>query len=149
MRLIQPGWSVAALLSLLIPLAGCEYPMDVEDTTQHVLQRASLHAGVVSSSANDADAREAARTIAERAHAQVEFEEGPAEILMRELEKGELDIVVGDFAKNSPWKKRVTLSSTPEAKDPPKDEPVVRAALRHGENRWYMFIEKALTEKAS
>lgn len=133
-------------LSLALMLAACDdYPRDIENTMQGVEQSGRLRAGLISAGDNsDTAERELVNRIAEAAGAEASFEEGSAETLFRRLEQGELDIVVGHIAKASPWKKRVALTKSAEAKSPPKKLPVLRAALRKGENRWLLFISRHL-----
>ena len=86
-----------------------------------------------------------AEKIAEAAGAEAEMESGSAEVLLHRLEEGELDLVVGKFAKASPWKGRVALTQAPKPEwEPAKHEPVLRAAVRNGENRWLMFVSKTI-----
>ncbi len=136
---------LAAFL-LCLTAAGCNYPMDVENTTEHVMDSGTLRSGLVAGTDDEAAARQAAQSVADEAGVQLALEKGHEEQLLRRLENGELDLVVGAFAKKSPWSKRVVLSSSPVAKDPKGDEPVIRSALRRGENRWYMLVEKAMKE---
>ena len=90
-----------------------------------------------------------AAAIGSRAHADPEFRTAPAALLLRDLEDGDLDVVFGDFAKDSPWSSRVTLAPPPAGEDGASGEPLLRPALRKGENRWYMFVESALKGEAA
>ncbi len=139
-------------LAFLVPLAlsGCKgFPNDIAGTMDGVTSTGILHAGIVADGPAEADERDLARTIAEAAGAEAEFQSASAEVLLRELEEGDLDIVLGKFAKASPWTARVALTSAPAAEGtPPPDEPVLRAAIRHGENRWLMFVSETVEGRA-
>lgn len=135
-------FAAAALCALI--LSGCdEYPMDVEATTQNVLRNHTLHAGIVAGS-DDQEVGVILQAVGRMANASIDSVTAQEGELLRELEQGGLDLVVGEFANGSPWSKRVTFTTSPVAKDPPKDKAVPRAALMKGENRWFMFVENAM-----
>ncbi len=135
-----------AALPLLFALsvAGCNaYPMDPEGTTQHIEETGSMRTGIVASpDMDEGAARDFAGRLARHLSAKPDYATGSAAILLRRLEEGELDIVVGDFAADSPWKEKAALTAPIVARNPPKDEPVLRGAVRKGENRWLMFIAR-------
>ena len=146
---IRSRASLVGLLVSFLAVSGCNYPMDAEGTTRTVVETGILRSGLVAGSDQGAGARHAIEALARDIEAQPSVTKGTAENLMRMLEHGELDIVVGDFAGNSPWSKRVILTSSPMAGDPRKDMPVLRGALRQGENRWYMFVERSFASARS
>jgi len=143
-RLPAAGLLAAGLLAAA--LAGCDdFPKDVENTTRSVEGSGVLHAGLVADAPAEAGERALAERIAAAAHARAESETGSAEVLLHRLEQGELDLVVGRFAKASPWKGRVAFTKPASAEgSPPKQAPVLRAAVRSGENRWLLFVSDSL-----
>lgn len=134
---------------LLLSVSGCDdYPKDVEGTTSRVLRAHSVRAGIVEG-IDRGKAQDITKRIGDKADADVDAKSGPAAILLRDLEHGALDVVIGKFAENSPWSKRVTVASSPSSKEGSSDELRVRPVLRKGENRWYMFIEGAMKGDAA
>jgi hypothetical protein len=134
---------------LLLLLSGCDsFPRDIAGTMDHVTNSGILHVGIVADPPVEADEKALAGKIAESTGVITDFESGSAEVLLHRLEEGELDLVVGRFAGASPWKKRVAFT---QARATPgeagKHEPVLRAAVRHGENRWLLFVGKTLHEE--
>ncbi|MCF1505601.1 hypothetical protein L0F51_17755 [Afifella sp. H1R] len=139
--------SLAAVF--LVPLlAGCDgFPKDIAGTMQNVKERGVLHAGIVADGPAEGEERALAERVAQAADVMAEFEVGSDEVLLHRLEDGDIDLVLGEFAKASPWKKRVAFTAPAEAKSPSAHEPVLRAAVRPGENRWLMFVQKTLRQK--
>lgn len=140
--------ALAALAT--IGLAGCQdYPNDIAGTKARVEESGVLHAGLVADGAAERQERDLAQTIAGAAGVEAELETGSAASLLHDLEDGKLDLVVGEFAKASPWKKKVALSKAaiPGAK-PDKHQPVLRAAIRKGENAWFLFVSRTIEEEA-
>lgn len=137
-------------LALALLLAGCDaFPQDMRGTTERVAEDDVLRAGIISCPGDEGSIVQAlASRIAEGAQAEATFERGSAEDLLRGLEEGELDLVVGYFAKNSPWKKRVTFTESPHPGEAGKEVPVLRAAVRNGENRWLLFVHRQIKEDA-
>ncbi len=140
------GLAVLATLAL----SGCEdFPKDIAGTMDDITATGVLQAGIVTDGSAEADERSLAERIAQAAGAEAEMETGSAEVLLHKLEEGELDLVVGKFAKASPWKGRVALTKAPRPEwEPAKHEPVLRAAIRNGENRWLIFVSKTIGEEA-
>ncbi len=148
---IAAAYWIRQTLALVIALAisGCDnFPKDVAGTMQEVTARGSLRVGIVADGETEARERFLAQTIAQAAAVEAEVESGSAEILLHRLENGRIDLVVGQFAKASPWKGRVAFTKPAEADSPPSHEPVLRAAVRSGENRWLIFVTTALDGSA-
>jgi len=62
---------------------------------------------------------------------------------LQRLDAGELDLVIGRFTADSPWTSEVAFApalSTTGAEDAPIE---LKAAMRNGENRWIMTVERA------
>ena len=125
------------------PTACDSFPRDEAGTTEAVTN-GELHAGLIADDQAEPDERYLALAVSEAAGAEAILEVASAESLLPRLEGGELDLVVGRFAGNSPWKDRVAFTSAADAASPPSDEPVLRAAVRPGENRWLIFITRTI-----
>ncbi len=141
-------FSMLVLLTALATLAlgGCDdFPNDIAATMDEVTETGVLHAGIVADGRSEVNERSLAEKIADAAGAEAEMELGSAEVLLHQLEEGELDIVVGKFANASPWNGRVALTEAPNPEwEPARHEPVLRAAVRNGENRWLMFVSRTI-----
>ena len=141
-RIAMRGSTALAIFALV----GCDgFPKDIAGTMKEITQSGVLHAGLVADGAAERQERDLAQTIAEAAGVEAELETGSAASLLHDLEDGKLDLVVGEFAKASPWKKKVALSKAaiPGAK-PDKHQPVLRAAIRKGENAWFLFVSRTI-----
>lgn len=133
------------VIAALATLTACEgYPRDPEGTTQQIKQQQVMRTGLVVADADRGTEEQMAEKIASSVNAQPEYHAGSAEVLMRQLEHKDLDVVIGLFAKDTPWKSRTALSKPYQAKNPKGDKPVLRAAVPLGENRWLMTVEQAL-----
>jgi hypothetical protein len=70
------------------------------------------------------------------------IEVGAAEALLLRLEAGELDLVIGEFDRSSPWYRRVHLLPPLATRSTGDSELEATAAARNGENGWIMLIER-------
>ncbi len=133
------------VIAALLGLSACNgYPRDPEGTTQEVMNRQVMRTGLVVADADRGTEEQMAGKIASSVNAQPEYHAGSAEVLMRSMKHGDLDIVIGLFAKDTPWGSEAALSKPYQADKPKSDEPVLRAAVPLGENRWLMTVEQAL-----
>ncbi len=135
---------ISAVAFVVLSLAGCDdFPDDISGTMESMRTSGAMRAGVV---AGGNGAREAAlaRQIAQALNVRTSLQEGTTEALVERLEEGELDIVIGEFAKATPWSGRVALTGPARAVDPPQDHPVLRAMVRPGENRWLIFVTRVM-----
>ena len=72
-------------------------------------------------------------------------ETGSTEALLLRLEKGTLDLVIGEFDFSSPWSHRVTFVPT-LAKPAGSEESIVTGvAARNGENGWIRLVHEQAT----
>jgi ABC-type amino acid transport substrate-binding protein len=135
------------LIALTVALGGCDaFPQDPNETTEHVRQSGEMRAGLIAGADQDnARQKDLAEQVASAVEAKPVFEEGTAEILVPKLEKGELDIVIGAFAKSTPWKKHAAVTKPAEQSGGDSEEPKLRALVRKGENRWLMLVERQVT----
>lgn len=81
--------------------------------------------------------------IERRTHARAEWRGGSGESLFQQLDEGTLDLVIGRFTAASPWATDVAFAPallTGGSEDAPIE---LKAAMRNGENRWIMTVERA------
>ena len=131
---------VAACLALAAALltAGCTFPADPDGTLERV-EGGTLRAGVSPSPRMLAEVALIER-FAGRLRARVDWTRDGEEHLVKRLEAGKLDVVVGGLTKSSPWKQHAALTR-------PYDGRHVMAAPL-GENAWLVRLERFLLEEA-
>ena len=147
----MPGHGLHALYGLLalasaLWLAACtDIPRDPNGTTERILNAQSFRAGIVSGSASD-PTDTIVKRIESQTRAKAMIRRGEATLLLKQLEDGHIDLVVGSFAKNSPFKTSVTFSAPLGNRMVAAEAPVIRAATPLGENRWSILVEKAVRQ---
>lgn len=138
--------SVITVLGLMAALSACHsLPKDPEGTSARLRSGAPVRAAQVAGVA----APEPARAIVERAARDlgtgVDWQTGEGEPLLHALEQGKLDVVVGSFAKKSPWMPKVALSDSIGGAEPADtSEPALRLARANGENEWIVRLDRAI-----
>ncbi|ODA66130.1 hypothetical protein A7A08_02983 [Methyloligella halotolerans] len=132
------------IIAIGLTLSGCDdFPKDPAETTVQIRDSGEMRTGLIAGrDQNNAGEKALAESIAKSVDAAPSFEEGPAEILVPKLEKGELDIVIGSFAKATPWKKHAALSKPVGGAAEDSEKPQLRALVRKGENRWLMQVQR-------
>ncbi|RJG51957.1 hypothetical protein D0Z70_22385 [Sphingobium terrigena] len=81
--------------------------------------------------------------IERRTKARARWRSGSGESLFQQLDEVKIDLVIGRFTADSPWATDVAFApalSTSGTKDAPIE---LKAAMRNGENRWIMTVERA------
>lgn len=137
-----------SLLMLPLLIGGCDaLPRDAAGTTDRI-ERA--HAMRVTILPGTPDARPALALLDSyaRSHdARITLVPIHGEHAHKALEDGEIDVLVGHFAKASPWQADIALSK-PVARGEPddKDHPVLRIARRNGENALILATDRAVAE---
>lgn len=136
---------VAAVFASLALVAGCaDRPRDPDGTSERIRDSGAVLMGTIQGAAPSPHAEATLARAAAQLGARVTPMPGPGEELLEKLEKGELDIVYGEFAMKSPWAKNVHFGAPlgPRA-TVGKDERVPRFVFRHGENGWITLVEQA------
>ena len=131
-------------LSLMLVACG-SVPRDQEGTLERISQMRELRVGIVAA-AGQSPHFPRLRSFVERASTAAggrpRIEPGATEALLLRLEAGELDLVVGEFDRASPWYKRVHLLPPMATRSVGDSELEATAAARNGENGWIMLIER-------
>ncbi|MGA9583273.1 MAG: hypothetical protein WBR13_15035 [Allosphingosinicella sp.] len=139
----------ALLLAAALLVGGCDsIPADPDGTLDRVREERRFRVGLIASSAAPLApdrARDLLARLSRATGASPQLEEGPAEPLLTKLEEGELDLVVGEFAKKSPWAAQVALTD-PIASNGPY---ILAAAAKHGENAWIALVHREARAVAS
>ncbi|UVO50111.1 hypothetical protein M0208_06110 [Sphingomonas sp. SUN019] len=130
--------------------AACSnYPDDIAGTSEHVRASRTIRVGIVASGQGHADA-----TVIDVYLARIETVTGArrllkraaAEPLLASLENGDLDIVIGEFADDTPWLTEVAFVDPLAERVVGKRTIILVPVARNGENRWIMLLEKAVRE---
>ncbi len=133
----------AVLLLLGSLAAGCDLPRDPEGTLDRIPNH-TLRVGVIidepwTSGAGVAEPDgvevELVRRLATKLNSDVEWSVGGDSRLMNDLERFELDLVIGGIVESTAWGERVALTS-PYITTAPVDV-----------TKWHLEISKALAEK--
>jgi hypothetical protein len=130
-------------LALLLTCASCEFPRDIANTTDTIRARGVLRVGI--GEAGRGEAALAGRFV-DRAAAQLGARpvrsSAPGEVLLARLETSELDLVIGDFAEDSPWLDRVAVIEPLASRRVGKRRIGLSPVARAGENAWIMRLER-------
>ncbi|WP_166039849.1 hypothetical protein [Sphingosinicella sp. YJ22] len=135
-----------ALLLAFLALAGCGgVPRDQQGTLERIAEMQEVRVGVIAAAAQSphfARLRDFVERSSAAAGGRPRVEDGTAEALLLRLEAGQLDLVVGEFDRASPWYRRVHLLPPIATRSEGDSEIEATAAARNGENGWIMLIER-------
>ena len=150
---LRPAVAAVVVLILLLLLAGCSAPADPEGT----LDRA--RGGVLRVGATENDGWVSLRDDTEpqglepdlieefagRQGAGVEWTSGSEQELLKDLEKGRLDVVIGGFADDTPWSTQAGMTR-PYTEARNEDGVVERHVMltRMGENALLLALDEFL-----
>jgi hypothetical protein len=139
----------AAQLACLALLGACDaVPRDIDGTLDRVGSASIIRVGLIENGSG-ADRRLAAAYLArlQRATgAEPRIATGAAEPLLARLEAGELDLVLGEVALDSPWITDVAIIE-PLAEHRMADRVIGLSPIaRNGENRWIMLLERTVRD---
>ena len=123
-------------LALAMLVAGCApFPRDAAGTTERIERAGVMQVGVVAGTADWSDARRIAERLAADHGATTSTQSGPASLLLRDLDEGRVDLVVGEFGRSGPVSREVSLSQAVGQPEPRDGKlPVLRLARKKGEN---------------
>ncbi|WP_144037699.1 hypothetical protein [Sphingopyxis sp. KK2] len=140
----------AFLLLPMLALGACDaLPRDASGTTSRVERTHELRVTVLPGTP---DARPALALLGAYARdhgARLQLVPIHGEHAHKALEDGEIDVLVGHFAKASPWQADIALSK-PVARGEPDDRhhPVLRIARRNGDNALILATDRLVDEAA-
>jgi hypothetical protein len=134
------------LFLALAALGACgDFPRDQSGTLERLRREQVMRVGLVASAAPSPHAARL-RALVERSAAAAGARplvlEEAAEPLLLMLEAGEIDLVVGEFDRSSPWYSRVHLLPPLAWEKRGESQVEATAAARNGENGWIMLLER-------
>lgn len=134
----------SAVIVACLALSACDpIPQDPAGTSERIEASGRLHLGVVAGTEMSEEARRLIAAVAKRHSARIVMEHRPASHLMRQLQDGTIDLVIGEFGRSGPASKDVSLSPAIGVPEPKSGtEPVLRLARRHGENRLILLTDR-------
>lgn len=133
------------IFSAFLLLGACDpLPRDPAGTSARVTQKQSFTVALADPTVrSEPEVAKLVHEIERRTGAHARWLPGSGEALFRQLDDGTMDLVIGRFTADSPWATDVAFGptlSTSRATDTPLK---LRAAMRNGENRWIMTVERA------
>lgn len=133
-----------ACVPLLLLIAGCgPYPRDTEGTLERVEQTHVLRVGLTKlDPADEGAARSYVARIERETGASAQVTSGSAEKLLARLEAGDLDLVLGEFADDSPWLASVALIEPISSRAAGDRKIGLAPVAANGENRWVALLER-------
>lgn len=130
-------------------LTGCDgIPADPDHTSERVRAEGRYQVGLIAPADVPSAALEQAflAHVSQAAGARAVIEADAAEPLLLRLEEGDLDLVIGRVAADSPWRTRV--SPLPPLADAQGGAIELTAFARNGENRWIALLDRQARARA-
>jgi polar amino acid transport system substrate-binding protein len=139
---------MAAIAGMVLAVAACGLPRDADGTLARV-QNGVLRLGVADDSpwvvveGQSVSGYEPALVsqLAGEMHARIETTRGAEAELFEKLHQRDLDMVIGGFTSDSPWKTQIAFTRAYHKDQKGKDHVL---ALPPGENAWLVRVEQFL-----
>lgn len=141
-------WCRSPIIILLCGLAACTYyPRDAEGTLDTIRANRTIRFGLAPTASAD-------RPILERftaelntsTGARMQVTGGSEEELLAKLEHGELDLVAGQFAEDSPWLADAALIEPLTSRTVGERSIGLALVARNGENAWIGLLEATVRD---
>ena len=130
------------ILALGILSACTRFPADTEGTLDKVTN-GELRVGLVHTVEGAPTLLSFVEQLSARTDSRIALISGSAEPMLMKLEAGELDLVLGQFDRNSPWQQRITFSQPISMTEQKGVGHELKAAIRNGEHAWSMEVDRA------
>jgi hypothetical protein len=78
--------------------------------------------------------------------AKAQLDRGPMESQLARLDEGELDLVIGEFAEDTPWLATVAVIEPLASRKKGERRFEIAPVTRNGENRWVALIEREVRD---
>jgi hypothetical protein len=138
------------LLLACVVLAACgPYPRDVAGALDRIEQSHRIRIGFTTLRREDEPAAlDLVRRLEQATGARAELDTGPTEAQLARLEHGDLDLVIGEFAEDSPWIAPVAVIEPLSIRREGKRWLGLSPVARNGENRWIALIEREVRDSS-
>ena len=139
---------IVVIVALMCGLAACDsYPRDSAGTLDSVRARQTIRLGLASTERTDQPILDRlSAELGKATGARIQVTGGSEEELLARLEHGELDLVAGHFAEDSPWLADAALIE-PLASRPVGERNIGLALVaRNGENAWIGLLEATVRD---
>ncbi len=128
---------------LLLSLAACRpYPRDTAGTLDRIERSHAIRVGLIAGTPGIDRAKPFLTGLERATGAKAHPVGGSAEPLIAALNADQLDLVIGEFAADSPWIADVAVIEPLKMRRVGKSDLGLSAIARNGENRWIMLLEK-------
>ena len=137
-------WPILACLAL----AACgPYPRDVSGTLDRIEQSGRVRVGLADLRLEHRSAAEAfIGRLEQTTSARAQVETGHLEGQLARLEEGELDLVIGELAEDTPWAPSVAIVEPLRQRREGKRLIGLSPVAANGENRWIGLLEREVRD---
>jgi hypothetical protein len=141
------GWPIL----MLCALAACgPYPRDVDATLSDIEGTQVIRVGFADLRASDlASAQGFVARVEDATGARARVDTAPAETQLARLEDGQLDLVIGEFADDTPWGTEFAILEPLGWRQVGARRLGLSPVAANGENRWIALLEKAVRDRAA
>lgn len=138
------------VFSLCLALVACgPYPNDVTGTLKDIERTRTFKVGFADMRPADvAMAHAFVARIEQATGAEAAIDKGPAETQLARLEHDQLDLVIGEFAQDTPWGTDVTILEPLAMRTAGEHEMGLSPVAANGENRWIGLLEREIRDHA-
>jgi hypothetical protein len=134
----------------LLAAAGCDFPRDQSGTFERIEASRTIRVGLTQIDAADAAAAQGLIHRLEAATgAKAVITGGPAERQLSSLEHGDLDLVIGEFADDTPWLDAVAVMEPIRTRAAGERTLGLAPVAANGENRWIAMVERTVRDGRS
>jgi hypothetical protein len=135
-RLLLAGFALVSACNAL--------PRDPAGTSSRVARGHSFRIGFADAdAAGDPQAASLVKKLEAATHAKAIIVDGAGEVLLKHLADGDVDVPLGNFRADSPWQTEIAFAPPLRTSGKSSDALELKAAMRNGENRWIMTVERA------
>ena len=129
---------------------GGDFPRDPNGTIERVRTQRAFAVGLVVPVETEGrqEVEALLRRVGEATGARARLSRGEAEPLLKQLEDGHIDLVIGRFEKKSPWAHRVTIGPPLRIEKLGKTQIHLAPVMPNGENAWIAVVERAARDVA-
>ncbi len=133
-------WMLPLMLATGCTACGA-IPADVGGSVERIERDRRFRVGLIEPQSDPANTRRYLADVARSVGAAPRIETGATEPLLLRLEQGELDLVIGEFDRKTPWSKRVFALPPLASRRIGASDVDLTPVARNGENRWIALLD--------